>query len=464
MPYSLAVDQGSHSSRAIVFDEQGTRVASASEAVSVERIGNNRVEHDTKTLLNSVQSVITQVIDELPIKAREQIACCGIATQRSSVLAWNTQGEALSNILSWQDTRAANFMQSLRVHEANIQQATGLPLSPYYGATKLHWLLNEAPEVKRCAPKRLRLSPMVSYLLFHLLENKPYTVDHSNAQRTQLMDLGALNWSQQLSKWFAVPINTLPDCVPMGHNYGTLADNGIPVTAVCGDQNAAMFGLGELDDETALINLGSGAFILHLMSSNIPSPKQLTGVAFTTRDSVQYLREATINGAGNAITWAQQKLQLDDIQEQLPNWLNDIQIPPLFMNTVGGLGSPWWRQNLEPHWIDINGRRDDGDSYNTATRMVAVVESILFMIRANLELMREETPLKKIRVSGGLSKMDGLCQKLANVCNLPVERSSITEASARGVAWLAAGRPAGWNNDGELERFQPQNDAVSTLR
>lgn len=459
--YSLAIDQGSHSSRAIVFDELGNALASASQAVDVVRTGSDRVEHDAMALLCSVQTVIAEVLDQLPANLRAQISCCGIATQRSSVLAWNSQGEALSSILSWQDTRAAAFMETLRPHQADIQSATGLPLSAHYGASKLNWLLNEAPQVKHCPPERLRLSPMVSYLLFHLLENKPYGVDHSNAQRTQLLDLATLNWSRPLSVWFEVPTHTLPDCVPMAHHYGTLLGSDIPVTAVCGDQNAAMFGLGELGHETALVNLGSGAFILRPIANNFPSDRQLTGIALTTDDSVQYLREATINGAGNAMSWAEAKLQLDGVdgvQQQLPAWLARIQAPPLFINTVGGLGSPWWRQGIQPHWLALD-TSDANDKEIKPARMVAVVESILFMIQANLELMRNEGALKQLRVSGGLSQVDAICQKLANLTGLPVARFELAEATARGVAWLAAGRPETWINNGATQCFTPESEA-----
>ena len=448
MSYYLAIDQGSHSSRALLFDDRGRVVRRVAITIKLNRLDEVRVEHDADELLASVSGVVDDLLHGLDEKIKQQIVACGITTQRSTVLAWNARGEALGPVLSWQDVRGAAQVESLKKHEAEIQQATGLPLSAHYGASKLHWLLTESAAVKNCAPHELRLSPLVSFILYHLVAGSPYHVDYCNAQRTQLMDISTLDWSSKLTQWFGVPASYLPACKPVYADYGVLKNPASPVTAVCGDQNAAIYGAGELEADVALINLGSGAFILRALHEYRTSDRQLSGIGYSDAGGVRYVREATINGAGSALAWLGKKYNRVDIEQQLPDWLNTIDNPPLFINTVGGLGSPWWRQGLKPRFIDA-------DMGNHAALVVAVIESIVFMLRANLDLMKKESPINRLRVSGGLSASDGLCQKLANLCDLPVERVNNPEVTARGIAWLAAGRPPLWNIDKDAEVFSP---------
>jgi glycerol kinase len=456
MNYYLGIDQGSHSSRAVLFDDSGTVVAHAAQKVALNRNSTGHVEHDAVQLLDSVTHVIRQVLSGLDGQQLEQVAACGIATQRSTVLAWDVHGRALSPALSWQDVRAEASLNKLKTHELEIRQLTGLPLTPYYSASKMNWLLNESDSVKQCAVDELRISPLISYLLFHLLDNRPYEIDFSNAQRTQLFALDTLTWSGQLCNWFGVDSSLLPDCMPMCASYGRLTGTHIPVTAVCGDQNAAMFGIGAVGPGVALINMGSGAFVLRELGRFSNSTSQLTGIAYSDTNKVSYMREATINGAGNALSWAEQQWHVDDLLGRLPEWIEQVREPPVFINAVGGLGTPWMQAGIQPSFIG------HGD-YSNAEKVVAVIESIVFMIQVNLELMGAEAPLNKLRVSGGLSNQDGLCQKLSNLSGFEIARGDVTEATARGVAWLAAGRPGNWSIAGsdrnvECIRFVPQRD------
>lgn len=443
----LGIDQGTRTSRALLFDEQGNEVASAHAKVDLNRFDGGRVEQGAGQLSASVKNVVQTVLqshgDVNSVKA------CGIATQRSTVLSWTNEGVANGPALSWQDVRGRPLIKSLQPYETDIQKLSGLPLSAHYGASKMRWLFDNFHE-HGSSQEQHRLSPLVSFLLYHLLDNKPYQVDHSNAQRTQLMDINTLGWSGQLTKWFGVPESLLPACMPMCADYGVLTESGIPLTAVCGDQNAAMFGVGGMSDSTALVNLGSGAFILRTMPGNKPSANQLSGIAYSDDSTVQYVREATINGAGSALSWLENKYNINDIQTRLNGWLEIVDDPPLFINGIGGLGSPWW-QDIQSDFIDA-------DLSNEAALVVAVVESIIFMVRANLDLVIAESSLKKLRVSGGLSKSNGLCQKLSNLCGLPVERADNPEATARGVAWLAAGKPGHWMKNDSVENFRPASD------
>ena len=424
MNFYLGVDQGSNSSRAVLFDSNGAVVADAAQKVTLVRSDTGRVEHDAVRLLDSVTCVIRQVLSGLDDQQLEQVSACGIATQRATALAWDAYGKALSPALSWQDVRAESLLKKLESHEQEIRRLTGLPLTAYYSASKMNWLLNESDRVKQCAADELRISPLISYLLFHLLDNRPYAIDYSNAQRTQLFALDSLSWSEQLCGWFGLDSRLLPDCMPMCSHYGNLADTHIPVTAVCGDQNAAMFGIGALEQGVALVNIGSGAFVLRELDQFSNSTSQLTGIAYADMNKVSYMREATINGAGNALVWAEQQWHVDDLLSRLPDWIEQVDDPPVFINSVGGLGTPWMLGGTKPSLIG------SGD-YSEAGKIVAVIESIVFMIQVNIELMTAEAPLKKLCVSGGLSKLDGLCQKLSNLSGFEIERSDITEECVR---------------------------------
>ena len=465
--YYLAIDQGTHASRACLFDQGGNLVSEQVKEIKLHRISHSHIEQDAEEILSSVMEVVKEVIDNLKDnlngEADEQLAikACGIATQRSSVLAWRKDGTALSSVLSWQDTRGADQLKTLKPAESEIQRLSGLPLSAHYGASKMHYLLNS----EACSDipvDELRLSPLVSYLLFHLLDEHPYIVDHTNAQRTQLFDLNDLSWSPRLSRLFQVPNNTLPACVPVlstkSSPHGTLLDTSIPVTSICGDQNAAIFGAGAFSSDSALVNFGSGAFILSLLKNYRESKKLLNTIAFSEHNEVLYAREGTVNGAGSALDWLEDRHDISNIWQQLPAWLDEIKRPLVFINTIGGLGSPWWNRDIDAEFITTAVRADNDIQHNSIPELpmqaVAVIESIVFLICNNLEIIQSEQVISVLRVSGGLSRLDGLCQKLADLSGLAVKRVDIKETTARGTAWLAADKPKHWP-DTTFETFSP---------
>lgn len=452
MKYYLVVDQGTHASRALLFDEGGNQVASKWSKVGLNRKQDGWIEQDAAELLDSVLEVIHGLLDELSPEQRKTIAACGISTQRSSVVLLNDDGQACSPVLSWQDVRAADFLATIKAAHPKIQSLTGLPVSAHYGASKLRWLTQNASKVKKPA----RLAPLMSYYLLHLLADKRFCVDHSNAQRTQLLDLNTLDWSPELLKTYALEDHVLPECLPMAGHYGELLDTGIPLMAASGDQNAAVFGAGDLPDDTALVNLGSGAFVLRRMPTRRPGDRLLTSVSYSDESQVSFLREGTVNGSGTALSWATQEWGLDDTRENLSKWCDLIEEPPVFINSIGGLGSPWWRRDVKPQLLDEKPRNNE--ALAKAARAVAVAESILFLLNDNLNLMRREQPIERLRLSGGLSQQNAVCQKLANLTGLPVERIDNPEATARGTAWIAAGRPDNWDNL-KADDFMPQADA-----
>ncbi len=441
----LAIDQGTHASRALLFDSNGNRVAGRLIPINLSRPETNRVEQDPGEILDSVRESVSRVLLTLPPGERERVRACGLTTQRSTVLAWQANGAPLSTAINWQDTRGAPLVAALQSHATAIREYSGLPLSAHYGASKLHWLhqlLAGEPE--------LRLGPLASFLLTHLTGGN-HVIDHSNAQRMQLMDTGTLDWSGQLADWFQLPLHNLPECRPVVADYGTLVDSNIPVTAICGDQNAAWHSNG-VPTHGARINLGSGAFILATQPGADEIPALISSLSFSDAQHAEWLLEGTVNGAGSALQWFARQYGISDLEARLPGWLMEIASPPLFLNSTGGLGSPWWRPQTEQKFVP------ETRTYTTAERAVAIVESILFLLQCNLELMLRVTTIAHLQVSGGLSQLDGLCQKLANLSQLPVERCNDPEASARGVAWLASGQPGDWSMTGDTHVFHPRGD------
>jgi glycerol kinase len=448
MEYILAIDQGTHASRAVVFDAHGEAVARQLCPIDLARPQPGRAEQDAEQIADSVEQAIREALQQLGSRQRKGVRCCGIATQRSTVLAWRRNGATASAAINWQDTRGAPQLAPLRSRADAIRKISGLPLSAHYGATKLHWLhqlTGNDPDI--C------LGPLSSFLLERLTQEHVFAADHSNAQRMQLFDIRALTWSPTLSDWFDVPIDSLPVCQPVKASHGTLQGCAIPVTAVAGDQNAAWFATGAPDPATALVNLGSGAFVLAAQQSEPGIPELLSSIVYSDAEECSYVVEGTVNGAGNALQWLESHWHIAHPESRLAAWLEQVQHPPLFMNSVGGLGSPWWREDLQPAF-------SDGDNaYSDAERAAGVAESMVFLLQHNLERLGGQQPVRQLRISGGLSRVAPLCQKLANLSQCPVARPDDREATARGIAWLAAGRPPDWQPPGEIQFFQPAPDA-----
>ncbi len=446
----LAIDQGTHSTRAIVFDTRGRVVTQSRQAVTLHARNHSEVEQDPEEIRASMQHVVRQVLAD-PALEGCAVSCAGLATQRSSVVAWDRDtGQSLTPVLSWQDRRTASWIATLGSHEQDVAQRTGLRLSPHYGAGKLRWLLNNVPALATAArDKRLCMGPLASYLLYHLLEGRSACVDHANASRTLLWNLQTRDWDDVLLELFAIPRSVLPECRPICNRYGRTSSGNIPLRAVNGDQTAALYALGAPQDNTILVNIGTGAFVLLAVDDPATRPPGLlAGISHSDAGSSRYYIEGTVNGAAAALAWTAARYALTDFEQRLPDWLNDITEPALFINTIGGLGAPWWRTGPDPYF-------EHGD-LSAPEAMVAVVESILFLIQANVGLLCQVEPsVDCIRISGGLANLDTLCQKLADLSGLVVLRPPQVEATARGIAWQAAGGPGDWPTTGLIARFIP---------
>lgn len=371
-------------------------------------------------------SGLRQLIALLPVELQAQIQQCGLCTQRSSVLAWSRSGgQPLSPVISWRDTRAADQLHALSPHAARIRDISGLQLSAHYSASKIAWLINHYD--LNNTHYDVCISPIASYLLYHLLEERPCLIDHSNAQRTLLFDRQQLDWSNELAERFTISQHYLPDCRPIACLYGHLTGSHIPLTAVCGDQNGIPHAIAALTDKDALINIGTGAFILTSIEEKAQQKKLLNSLVYSDATSSHFMTEATVNGAGSALEWFQQQSPRNDLFSKLPEWLSHTDDPGMFINTHVGLGSPWWCDGGTACFIN---------SPTPQTRYVAIIESIAFLLYHNLQQLSHMP--EKLFVSGGLSKLDGLCQIISTLSSAPVYQSEEVEASASGCAHIAA--------------------------
>ena len=450
--FYLGIDQGTQSSRVIVFDKQGDIVSRAQIKVGIHTLTNRFVEQDGEEILQSIETCLESVFREIK---SHSIRTAGLATQRSSVIAWDKQtGENFSQLISWRDRRAADFVATLGVHETVIERKSGLKLTAYYGASKLRWLLQNNQNVRLALKNnRLNIGPLATYLINHLCQNHPYLIDHANALRMQLMNSSSLRWDKDLCDWFDVPAKLLPEPVATNRYYGSLTQTDIPLNAVNGDQTAVMYSLGHIQPGEILVNLGTGGFVLCPVDHETTIPDGLLGGLSMSRDhAVTRLIEGTINGCGSALNWYKKSIQYSE-QFNLDACIKSSHGKLMFMNGVNGLGSPIWS--------DIDSQFIHSESFVQVENPVleqavaAIIESILFLVRLNITKMSEAVTLRSIRLSGGLANSQALCQQLANLCDLEVSRPDITEATARGIAWLGSRLADGWPAGAGTITFKP---------
>jgi glycerol kinase len=465
-PLFLALDQGGSASRALVFDDIGHELASARVDVADQRPRPGWVEQDPDAVVASLRQVAEAALQALDAGQRARVHACGLSCQRSSLVCWDRDsGLALSPILSWQDTRAADWLAAQALDAEAIRATTGLTPNAHFGLSKMRWCLDNLPSVQQAAADgRLVIGSLAAFLAFRLLEQRPCRVDPANASRTLLFDLASGDWNRELLASFGIERSWLPDIARSDAHYGDLAlsSQRLPLRLLSGDQSTAAFAYGELRAEAAYLNVGTGAFAYRL-AAQVPASSRLLRSVVHWSDAPQYVVEGTVNGAGSALAWFAQRNGIADVGAALDAaWGDDGAGDVVFLNGIGGLGSPDWKATFESRFIDGEERATPPHPSPSLReregerRLVAVAESIVFLIQRNLALLKEiGAPCEYVLISGGISRSDRFCQALADLSGLPLRRPAQCEASARGCAFLLAGRPTAWAPVAE-QRFAPQ--------
>ncbi len=452
-PLYLCLDQGGHSSRAVVVDASGVTVAQAGTPIDTQRDG-ERVEHDPEQLVTTLRDSARQVLAGLAGDGAHVVAA-GLATQRSSIVCWDrATGEALSPVLSWQDTRAADWLAAFAGDWALVHGITGLALSPHYGVSKLVWCMENLPRVQAARRAgRLCCGPLAAFLARRLTGSTSDRADPANGSRTLLWDRRARAWSPRLLELFGVAADCLPHAVDSRSDWGDLSglQRAVPLTVVTGDQSAALFAFGLPAHDTVFANLGTGAFVQQAVGNPATdSGRLLASTVYRDARHATTVIEGTVNGAGSALSMvaAERGVSRDALHAATAQWLETVAAPPLFLNGVAGLGSPWWLSDA--------GARFAEPVADAAAAVAGVLESIVFLLAVNVqELQLLAAPARRIVVTGGLAVVDPLLQRLADLTGIAVERAAVREATATGLGFLLAGLPDDWPGVAPERRFVP---------
>ena len=430
----LCLDQGGHSSRAVIYGNDGTRLATAAVPVSTRRNGTT-AEHDSEEIVASLALAAEQALAEIP--AHLPVTSAGLATQRSTMLCWDRiDGRPLTPAISWQDRRGEAYLPHDKSTLEILRRITGLRPNAHYGVLKYLACLDSVPAVARALRDgRLRWGPLASYLARRLTNEQTDMADPVNASRTLLWSLHERNWSSRLLELFAVPASTLPPAAKSLGTFGRLnvGTRRIPLACVTGDQAAVPWASGPPMADTVHLNLGTGAFLQRPLTNPPPDVGDLLLSPLPTGRPPAVALEGTVNGAAAALTWAASELFPRGQPPALEDWDCGALSAPYFINGVSGLGSPDWIPDL-PSRFEGSG--------SSVERYFAVAESIAFLVRRNLDAMdRCVGAASRAVATGGLARSDLFCQVLADLLARPLQRPGETEATARGLATLLGVSP-----------------------
>lgn len=444
-PFVLALDQGTTSSRALLFDAAG-RVAAARQREFRQiypRPG--WVEHDPEEIWRSQLQVARDVLQAAGATA-EDVAAIGIANQRETTLLWDrASGEPVANAIVWQDRRTAAMCRQLKEAglEDGVRSKTGLVIDPYFSGTKLAWLLERVPGVRARAERgELAFGTVDSWLIYKLTGGRVHGTDVTNASRTMMFNIHTLQWDEELLAMLGdIPPSVLPDVLPSSHLFGetepSLFGGAIPIGGAAGDQQAALFGQGCFAPGTAKNTYGTGSFLLMNTGTRAVTSDHglLTTVAWDVGGKVEYALEGSVFVTGAAVQWLRDELGIIGEAGETAALAASVQDAGgvYFVPAFVGLGAPYWDPYARGGLFGLT--RGSGRAHIVR----AVLESIALQSRDVLKAMEQDagTPLETLRVDGGAAVNDVLMQIQADVLGAAVERPEVTETTALGAAYLA---------------------------
>jgi glycerol kinase len=457
--YILALDQGTTSSRAIIFNQKGTLVSVAQKEFTQIYPQPGWVEHDAREIWSSQVSVAAEVILKANLQARD-IAAIGITNQRETTVVWDREtGEPLYNAIVWQDRRTAAFCDSLKAQglDQMIQEKTGLVIDAYFSATKVKWILENVDGAKEKAEAgKLAFGTIDSWLIWNLTGRKVHVTDVSNASRTLIYNINTLSWDAELLELFGIPASMLPEVKSSSEVFGETSANlfaiKIPISGVAGDQQAALF--GQLCTQPGMVKntYGTGCFMLmNIGEKPILSKNNLvTTIAWQIGDKTEYALEGSIFIAGAVVQWLRDELKIittsGDVETLAAKVENNggVYLVPAF----AGLGAPHWNQYARGTIFGIS--RGSNDSHIAR----AALESIAFQTMEVLKAMEADSgiSIKELRVDGGATANNLLMQFQADILDARVVRPEMVEVTAIGAAYLAGLGIGYWNSVEDIQQ------------
>ena len=471
--YILSLDQGTSSSRAIVFDEKGEICSVAQKEFRQIFPQSGWVEHDPHEIWASQASVIAEAIATIDINGLN-IAGIGITNQRETTIVWDKETEEpVYNAIVWQDRRTSAYCDSLKAEGKTgfIRDKTGLILDAYFSATKIKWILDHVPGARERAEKgKLLFGTVDSWLIWRLTRGEVHVTDVTNASRTMLFNIHTLTWDEELLKLFHNPVSMMPEVKSSSEVYGhtktTLFAHKVPIAGIAGDQQAALFGQMCIEPGMMKNTYGTGCFLL-MNSGEKPIVSEnnlLTTIAWKIGDKVNYALEGSIFVGGSVVQWLRDGLgviksssEVEALAASVPD-TNGV----YFVPALTGLAAPWWDQYARGSISGIS-------RGTTAAHIArAALEGIAFQTMDIVNAMVKDSglPLKVLKVDGGAARNNLLMQFQADILNAPVIRPQVTETTALGAAYLAGLAVGYWSGIEDIKkqwqvdrRFEASGDA-----
>lgn len=469
----LAIDQGTTSSRALIFDDQGRKLAVGQKEFAQHFPANGWVEHDPMEIWQTTLESCRLALESAAIEA-SQVRCIGITNQRETTIVWDREtGQPIYNAIVWQDRRTSDYCDALRAREleATIQEKTGLLLDPYFSASKIHWILENVSGARQRAEEgQLAFGTVDSFLLWQLSKGRSHRTDATNASRTQLFNIHTQQWDEELLSIFEIPGSMLPtveDCAAdFGECDAEFFGEALPITGIIGDQQAAAFGQCCFAKGMAKSTYGTGCFMLLNTGDQVVKSENrlLSTVAFRLGGETRYAVEGSIFMAGATMQWIRDGLQLithASDSEALANQVSDelsVYLVPAFT----GLGAPYWDAEARGALFGLT--RDTGLKEVVTAALLSVCYQSKDLLHA---IEADGGSISSLRVDGGMANNDYAMQNLSDLLDVVVLRPSHTEATALGAAYVAGLQAGMFKSLDEItekwkveQRFTPgQSDA-----
>ena len=455
--YILALDQGTSSSRAIVFDHEGNICSTAQMEFTQYFPKPGWVEHNPMEIWSSEAAVIAEAITKIGINGKD-IAGIGITNQRETTIVWDAEtGEPVYNAIVWQDRRTSEFCDTLRDKADFIREKTGLIIDAYFSGTKIRWILDNVPGAREKANAgKLRFGTVDSWLVWQLTRGEVHVTDVSNASRTMLFNINTLEWDKELLELLDVPASMMPEVRSSSEVYGvtktTLFAHEVPIGGIAGDQQAALFGQMCTEPGSVKNTYGTGCFLLMntgekpILSRN----NLLTTVAWKIGDKVNYALEGSIFVGGSVVQWLRDGLGIIRSSSEIEALASTVPDNGgvFFVPALTGMGAPYWDQYAHGTICGIT-------RGTTAAHIArAALEGIAFQTMDIVESMGKDAgvPLKELKVDGGASRNNLLMQFQADVIGADVIRPQVTETTALGAAYLAGIATGFWAGIDEVKQ------------